>query len=79
MAVVLQRNKQILREHAGTCEISVGETKETVNLSTTLHRTPVVEFEDGTLVYWTWEELVHQAIKLKNSQAAATDYEQLKH
>lgn len=60
---------QILAKKNVIMRVSVGEAKidgtETLGLSTTLHGAPVVQFEDGTIIYWTWEELINQAIQLK--------------
>lgn len=59
---------QILEKENIIMRVSVGEAKigdETLLLSTTLNGAPVIEFEDGTTIYWTWEELLDQAMKLK--------------
>lgn len=63
MPQILGKKNVIMRVHVGEAKTD----DETLHLSTTLHGAPVIGFEDGTIIYWTWEELIDQAIKLKNS------------
>ncbi|MCM3396818.1 hypothetical protein M3638_03055 [Oceanobacillus profundus] len=70
MPKILEKNKLMMREHVGEAD----REGETFKLSTSLHGAPVIQFEDGAIVYWTWQELVERAIELKR-QSAATDYQ----
>lgn len=70
MPKILEKNKLMMREHVGEAD----REGEIFKLSTSLQGAPVIQFEDGTIVYWTWQELIDRAIKLKR-QSAATDYQ----
>lgn len=41
---------------------------EKVQVLTTWRRSPMVEFEDGSQVIWDWDELIDEAIKVKESK-----------
>lgn len=41
---------------------------EKVQVLTTWRRSPMVEFEDGSQVIWDWDELIDEAIKVKESE-----------
>ena len=68
MPKILEENKVMMRVHVGEADLE----GEIMNLSTSIHGAPVIQFEDGTIVYWTWQGLIERAIKLKR-QSAATD------
>ncbi len=64
MPQILEKGKGLIRVHAGVATLEDGEE---IDLAYTINGSPVVEFEDRTTIYWTWEELIRQAMKLKNS------------
>lgn len=63
MPTMLEKNKVMMKVHAGEAKT---ETEE-IHLAYSLQGTPIITFEDGTTVYWEWEELLGQALELKNS------------
>ncbi len=67
MPQILEKYKGILRVHAGTASLE----NEKVDLAYSVNGSPVITFEDGTTIYWTWEELITEAVKLKESEINA--------
>lgn len=61
MPQILEENRVIMRVHAGSATYQ----DEEIKLATSLHGAPVISFENGTTIYWTWEELIAEALKLK--------------
>lgn len=56
-----------------TPTIYVGEAKageEVIQLLTTWGKSPVVEFEDGSVVIWTWQDLIDEARAIKEAEEA---------
>lgn len=56
-----------MREFVGDGTLESGEK---IQLSTTLRREPIVEFEDGSKFVVTWNELIDLAVKQKNLASA---------
>lgn len=55
---------------------ATSEDGEKIQVLTTWGQSPMVEFEDGSQVIWSWNELINEAIKLKQQKEptpAATD------
>ncbi|MGF2057316.1 MULTISPECIES: hypothetical protein [Enterococcus] len=55
---------------------ATSENGEKIQVLTTWGQSPMVEFEDGSQVIWSWNELINEAIKLKQQKEptpAATD------
>ncbi len=44
------------------------EDGEKIELLTTWGQAPMVEFEDGSQVIWSWNELINEAIELKTQE-----------
>lgn len=58
---------------------ATSEDGEKIQVLTTWGQSPMVEFEDGSQVIWSWNELINEAIKLKQQKEptpAATDVSQ---
>lgn len=55
-----------------TPSIFVGEATlgdgEKLQILTTWGQAPMIEFEDGSQVIWNWNELIDEAIKVKESE-----------
>lgn len=49
----------------GTAESEDGEK---IQVLTTWGQSPMVEFEDGSQVVWSWNELINEAIELKTQK-----------
>lgn len=59
-----------------TPTIYVGEAKneeETIQLLTTWGQTPVIEFEDGSVVIWSWQDLIDEAKAIKAAEEKNAD------
>ena len=54
--------KLFIREFVGECELGTGEK---IELSRTLNSSPVIEFENGDKVLFSWKYLIDLAIKFK--------------
>lgn len=70
MPRILEEKKLMFKVHAGKANTDT-DTEE-INLSYSLQGTPIVTFEDGTTVYWEWQELLEQAVQLRNDKEATT-------
>ncbi|WEL48755.1 hypothetical protein P0G38_06765 [Enterococcus casseliflavus] len=58
---------------------ATSEDGEKIELLTTWGQAPMIEFDDGSQVIWSWDELINEAIKLKQQKEptpAATDVSQ---
>lgn len=69
MPKVLEENKAIMRVHAGEATVA----GERINLAYSLQGSPVISFEDGTTVYWTWSELIIEALKERTRKGLQPD------
>lgn len=49
-------------------EGTIEETGEKFEISTTWGQSPVIRFEDGSEVSWTWKELINEAIEVREQQ-----------
>ena len=61
MPEILPKNKVLIRKSAGTASFDEDGTDHNAELFISIHGSPIVEFDDGTTVYWTWEELLEEA------------------
>ncbi|MBN6205569.1 hypothetical protein JYK21_03815 [Ralstonia pickettii] len=64
MPKILAENKLMMKVHAGEAETET----EKIHLAYSVQGTPVITFEDGTTVYWEWQELLEQAVELKKKE-----------
>ncbi|WP_152658268.1 hypothetical protein [Oceanobacillus sp. CFH 90083] len=62
MPNILPENKLLMRVSQGSATIKDDEGKERkVELFTTIHGSPIIQFDDRTTVYWDWSELIGTA------------------
>lgn len=55
----------IMREHVGEVDENKYDVK---SISTTLNRSPIVEFEDGSMVTFDWQWIMNKAIECKQKE-----------
>lgn len=67
MPQILEENRAIMRVSAGTA--TYGEQE--IGLAYSIYGAPVISFEDGTTIYWEWEELIKEALRLKEGDSDA--------
>lgn len=65
---IISSDKIIMREFVGDGTLGSGEK---IQLSTTLKREPIVEFEDGSKFVVTWNELIELALQKKTDSPAS--------
>lgn len=53
---------------------TIEETGEKFEILTTWGQSPVISFEDGSEVIWSWKELINEAIELREQQKEPTSF-----
>ncbi|EPH86953.1 hypothetical protein D922_04461 [Enterococcus faecalis 06-MB-DW-09] len=52
------------------------EDGEEIKILTTWGHSPMIEFKDGSQVVWSWNELINEAVQVKERSAATEEINQ---